>query len=157
MCQLKRIISFLILLIAGISGCKSKLGKQQAIVPKNVIIAADSIGSLKSVVPEQPIINGKLISVAGRKLYYSFNNTNHTMTIRFNGATIILKEQPTGSGIKYANDRYTYTEWQGNSILKKIIWRFLLLIEITTTGKPIQQHLSGNPFSYTIVFSACQI
>jgi len=119
MCQLKRILSFLILLIAGISGCESKLGKQQAIVPENAIIAADSINSLKSVVSEQPIINGKLISVAGKELYYSFNNTIYTMTIRFNGDTIILKEQPTGSGIKYANDRYTYTEWQGISILKK--------------------------------------
>lgn len=55
----------------------------------------------------------------GETLNITYNNTAETATIVFNGETIALKQQPSASGIHYANDTYEYTEWQDEIELKK--------------------------------------
>ena len=45
--------------------------------------------------------------------------TDETVTLNFNGETIVLQQQPSGSGIRYVNDIYEYTEWQNEVELKK--------------------------------------
>ncbi|PSR51953.1 hypothetical protein AHMF7605_29015 [Adhaeribacter arboris] len=68
---------------------------------------------------QPPLLEGTLKSATGEELRYSFNNVIHTLIIQYQGATSTLTAQPTGSGIKYANEEYVYSEWQGKSTLQK--------------------------------------
>ncbi|MDQ3291399.1 MAG: MliC family protein [Bacteroidota bacterium] len=98
--KIKR-VSILVLFLTSLSGCTNHSQPKE------------------KQVTQQQIIKGALKSDNGEKLYYTFNNAANTMEIQFKGETITLQGQPTGSGIKYANDHFTYTEWQGNSTLEK--------------------------------------
>ncbi|PSR51858.1 hypothetical protein AHMF7605_29245 [Adhaeribacter arboris] len=94
-------VSFLAIFLTYLSGCTTPSPQQAG-----------------KAAPSQ-VIKGVLKSATGEELPYTFNNAVNTMVILYQGETITLVGQPTGSGIKYTNDQYTYTDWQGNSTLQK--------------------------------------
>lgn len=65
------------------------------------------------------IIKGRLVSKSGEQLLYAFDNSSNTMIISFNEDTATLQRQLMGSGIKYSNKNYTYSESHGTSTLYK--------------------------------------
>jgi membrane-bound inhibitor of C-type lysozyme len=65
------------------------------------------------------IVTSTATDKTGRVLEMSFNNTNNTATLTFNGETIELAGQSPGSGIWYKNDRYELTGKGDDIELKK--------------------------------------
>lgn len=55
----------------------------------------------------------------GKILITSFNNTKGTVEIIFNGEKIGLTQDTTASGVGAHNEHYTYTNWHGETELKK--------------------------------------
>lgn len=48
-----------------------------------------------------------------------FNNTKGLGTFTLNGESFELKQDTTASGIRYSNETYVFTEWQGDIKLTK--------------------------------------
>jgi formylmethanofuran dehydrogenase subunit E-like metal-binding protein len=65
------------------------------------------------------IVTFSAIDNAGVILKIAFNNTKGTAIFTFNSETIELKQDTMGSGVKYSNGKYEYTEWHGRIELKK--------------------------------------
>jgi len=65
------------------------------------------------------IVKDTITNEEGQILYMCFNNTKGTATFILNLDTIKLNQDTMGSGIKYSNDHYEFTEWHGNGELKK--------------------------------------
>jgi membrane-bound inhibitor of C-type lysozyme len=65
------------------------------------------------------IVRDTVINKDGVQLAIAFNNTNQTAAFVLNGEHIDLKQEQMGSGIKYSNANYEFTEHQGVGILKK--------------------------------------
>ncbi|PSR52294.1 hypothetical protein AHMF7605_01535 [Adhaeribacter arboris] len=78
------------------------------------------------VVPQ--VIKGILKFAAGETLRYTFNNAVNTMMIHYQGETITLVGHPTGSGLKYANNPFIYTEWQDTSTCFICSGRFMVKV-----------------------------
>ena len=68
---------------------------------------------------ENNIVTDSVTNEKGKTVYMTFNNTNGTASFIFEGDTINLKQDTMGSGIKYSNDHYQFTEWHGHGELKK--------------------------------------
>ena len=58
------------------------------------------------------IVTSTITNNNGKSIDVTYNTAEETATIVFNGETIVLQQQPSASGIRYANDTYEYTEWQ---------------------------------------------
>ncbi|PWN70404.1 hypothetical protein C1631_010545 [Chryseobacterium phosphatilyticum] len=69
-------------------------------------IATKSSDSATVAGTQDEIVKSTMIDAKGKKLEASFNNNKETATIVFDGETIELKAQVTGSGIWYKNDHY---------------------------------------------------
>lgn len=66
------------------------------------------------------VVNGNdTIKNINTKFEITFDNTNHTANLVFNGEKATLKQMPMASGIKYANEVFEYAEWHGEKVLKK--------------------------------------
>jgi membrane-bound inhibitor of C-type lysozyme len=65
------------------------------------------------------IVTFSAIDKAGVILEIAFNNTKGTATFTLKGETIEMKQDTMGSGVKYSNEKYGYTEWHGRIELKK--------------------------------------
>ena len=57
-------------------------------------------------VNKNPIIKAKSTDAVGKSIDMTFDNNKNTATIVYDGETIELKGQPTGSGIYYKNDHW---------------------------------------------------
>lgn len=68
---------------------------------------------------EDKIISSSITNKVGDKLEMTYNNTKKTATLIFKGETIDLKQDTMGSGIKYSNKKYVFSEWHGQTELKK--------------------------------------
>lgn len=65
------------------------------------------------------LIESTVTSTTGQQLEATFDTANELVTIIFEGDTVVLKQQPSASGINYKNDTYEYTEWQNEIELLK--------------------------------------
>ncbi|MCX6258154.1 MAG: MliC family protein [Bacteroidia bacterium] len=65
------------------------------------------------------ILTSEITNKEGDKLDVTFNNTNKTATLNFKGETIEMIQDTMGSGIKYSNKNYEFSEWHGKTELKK--------------------------------------
>ena len=68
---------------------------------------------------EDKIVSSSITNKEGVKLDMVFNNTKKTATLVFKGETIELKQDTMGSGVKYSNDKYLFSDWHGQTELKK--------------------------------------
>lgn len=104
----KNIISLLFIVLIFLSSCGDlKKYENQALhepgsVSNNNIIVYDTI-----------------TNDDGETIYMSFNNTEATATFILHNDTIVLNHDTMGSGIKYSNEHYIYTEWHGQGELMK--------------------------------------
>lgn len=81
--------------------------------------ASDQVPAISSQGNENNIVYDSVTNGEGKTLYMTFNKTHGTATFVFEGDTITLQQDTMGSGIKYSNDLYQFTEWHGNGELKK--------------------------------------
>ncbi len=65
------------------------------------------------------IVRDTVTNTDGVQLAMSFNNSKQTATFVLKGETIDMKQDQMGSGIKYSNPDYEFTEHQGEITLKK--------------------------------------
>lgn len=65
------------------------------------------------------VVTATINNSKGETLDVTYNTKKETATIVLNGETIVLKQQPSASGIRYANEMYEYTEWQDEVELTK--------------------------------------
>jgi len=65
------------------------------------------------------IVTSSITNKEGIKLEMVFNNTKKTATLVFKGETIELKQDTMGSGVKYSNEKYVFSQWHGQTELKK--------------------------------------
>ncbi len=89
-----------------------------------LLFAVACTNSSKNRQNNDEIVTATINNSKGQTLDITYNTTEKTATIVFNGETIVLKQQPSASGIRYSNDTYEYTEWQNE-------------IELTKNGKVI--------------------
>jgi membrane-bound inhibitor of C-type lysozyme len=76
--------------------------------------------SLSSFAQQLPaIVIDTLRSKDGKVLIARFNNRTGIFTFHLNGQKIVLKQDRTASGVRAHNNKYTYQNWQGNTILRK--------------------------------------
>lgn len=64
-------------------------------------------------------IKTAIANTQGDSLYMEFDNANAKATMHFKGETFELTQDTMGSGIRYSNKHYIYTEWHGQSTLQK--------------------------------------
>jgi membrane-bound inhibitor of C-type lysozyme len=57
-------------------------------------------------VKNNPIVKAKSTNAEGKSIDMTFDNSKNTATIVYEGETLELKGQPTGSGIHYKNDHW---------------------------------------------------
>lgn len=65
------------------------------------------------------IVETSVTNNAGEVLILKFDNEAQTCTFGFKGDTALLKQERMGSGIKYSDEHFTYTEWHGEIGLYK--------------------------------------
>ena len=68
---------------------------------------------------EGEIVTASAIDKAGVRLDMVFHNAKGTAIFTINGETIDMKQDTMGSGVKYSNEKYEYTDWHGRIELKK--------------------------------------
>ena len=68
---------------------------------------------------EDKIVTSTITNNEGDRLDITFNNTKKTATLIFKGDTIELKQDTMGSGVKYSNKIYVFSDWHGQTELKK--------------------------------------
>jgi membrane-bound inhibitor of C-type lysozyme len=91
-----------------------------AIIASFGLMMASCNGSKeKKSAQQDEIVTGAITNADGISLDYAFNNTQGTAIFVLNGDTIKMQQERMASGVKYKNDDYVYTEWQGNVTLQK--------------------------------------
>ena len=90
--------------IAGLIGCQKK---HSAVNPARV--QAATVNPIKTAIA----------NTQGDSLYIEFDNDNAKASMRYKGETFVLSQDTMGSGIRYSNKHYIYTEWHGQSTLQK--------------------------------------
>jgi membrane-bound inhibitor of C-type lysozyme len=70
-------------------------------------------------VTKSDIIYTQITNQQGELLEAIFDNAKNEALITFNGKKINLKGEETGSGIKYSNEQYLFTQWKDDIELKK--------------------------------------
>jgi membrane-bound inhibitor of C-type lysozyme len=96
---------------------------------KKLFLALAIVGSLlvscsenntETLNEKNKIVTGTIDDDKGTRLEYSFDHTKNTATFRLNGKVIEMALDTTmASGSHYKNDRYTYSDWHGNTELKE--------------------------------------
>lgn len=72
----------------------------------NTTDTAATTSTDSATVKNNPLIKAKSTNAEGKTIDMSFDNSKNTATIVYEGETIELKGQPTGSGIHYKNDHW---------------------------------------------------
>ncbi len=106
----RNILTIIISVFLIVTSCNERQSKQ---------IKTTDKGSNNNQNTENNIVADSVTNEEGKTLYMAFNNTKRTATFIFDSDTIILKQDTMGSGIKYSNDHYEFTEWHGTGELKK--------------------------------------
>jgi hypothetical protein len=113
--EMYKLISFIVITLLICSSCLQNNSRTES--------SSDSTSSqIKS--PGPPRGSHKLVIAftadkQGNVLKQTFDNAAGTCKLELNGKTIELHQDTMASGIKYSNDHYVYTSWQGNTELKK--------------------------------------
>lgn len=76
-----------------------------------------ALSSYSQNLPE--VVTDTLKSYDGKILIANFNNITGIFKFTLEGKTIIMKQIRSGSGVRAKNARYEYTNWQGQTIIKK--------------------------------------
>jgi membrane-bound inhibitor of C-type lysozyme len=97
-----------------IFGCSDRKANHSQ-SPKAEVAAKNAADTLQ----KQKIVTATLTNTEGSILKLKFSQAAGTCEAEFNGKTIMMKQQPMASGIKYSNDHYEYTEWHGEVRLYK--------------------------------------
>lgn len=69
--------------------------------------------------PLEEIITDTVTNSEGIQLITNFNNAKGTLTIDLSGEKIEMVQDTMASGVKAHNDKYEYTNWHGETELKK--------------------------------------
>ena len=96
---------------------KIKVAKQ----PANPIEATNQ--SAEKQIIENKIVTATVTDNNGARLDMTFYNSKGTATFLLNGERIEMKQDTMGSGVKYSNEKYEYTEWHGRIEIKKLKFR----------------------------------
>jgi len=72
-----------------------------------------------SLLKKAAIVSSTTTNKDGITLKYTFNNSEGTCILELNGEIIKLKQERMASGIKYSNEHFIYTNWQGETNLFK--------------------------------------
>ncbi|MCT2409306.1 MliC family protein [Chryseobacterium antibioticum] len=99
--------------------------------PETVTANADSLfqpAASPAATTKDDIVKSTAKDSNGKTLDMSFNRTNETATLVFNGETIELTHTPSGSGYSYTNDHY---ELRGKGSGEKEY------VELTKDGKTV--------------------
>lgn len=89
------------------------------ILAATVLLFAVACSNSKKEKTNDEVITATINNRKGEKIDITYNTAEETATIVFNYETIVLKQQPSASGIRYTSDSYEYTEWQDEIELKK--------------------------------------
>lgn len=95
--------------------CNSSDSKTES----NSMADTTAIATTTSSVNADDIYTDTVKNKEDKILITSFNNTKGTVEIIFNGEKIGLMQDTTASGIGAHNEHYTYTNWHGETELKK--------------------------------------
>lgn len=95
-----------------ISSCKNE--SKDAVLDKD----ATALPSTEPT-PSGEIITDTVTNSEGIKLITNFNNEKGTLIIDFSGEKIEMVQDTTASGVRAHNDKYEYTNWHGETELKK--------------------------------------
>ena len=82
------------------------------ILATSLLLLAIACNNSKKNQENSEVIATTITNNNGKSIDVTYNTAEETATIVFNGETIVLQQQPSASGIRYANDTYEYTEWQ---------------------------------------------
>jgi len=97
--------------------CKKESSKNSEVISDSTrtVVSSDSINTSdlsaasptdSAAVNNNSIVKAKSTNAEGKTIDMSFDNGKNTATIVYEGETIELKGQPTGSGIYYKNDHW---------------------------------------------------
>ena len=89
------------------------------ILAATVLLFATACNNSKKNQENNEAVATTITNSNGESIHVTYNTEGETVTIVFNGETIVLQQQPSASGIRYANETYTYTEWQDEVELTK--------------------------------------
>ena len=112
----KIILAITVLASLTMSSCQQKKNNE---AEKTTASTVTTEQNAVSPTIEDEIISSTVTNKEGVKLDMVFNNTKKTATLVFKGETIELKQDTMGSGVKYSNEKYVYSEWQGQTELKR--------------------------------------
>lgn len=96
--------------------CKKETNKVET--NNNTTITVDSANA-KGEAKTFDVSVAKVTNKNGQTLETTFNPEKENVTIVFMKDTMVLKQQPSASGIRYSDKNYEYCEWQGEVELKK--------------------------------------
>ena len=82
------------------------------ILATSLLLLAIACNNSKKNQENSEVIATTITNSNGKSIDVTYNTTEETATIVFNGETIVLQQQPSAPGTRYANDTYEYTEWQ---------------------------------------------
>lgn len=69
--------------------------------------------------PEPTVTNAFVTNPHGDTLKMQYDNNKGSAVFQYKGEAILLQQDTMASGIKYSNKDFEYTEWHGESTLKK--------------------------------------
>ena len=96
-------------LLAILASCQRGI-RTETVPPSESIAAAKTSDS---------ILKTFVANKKGDTLYMEYDNAKDSALFRYQGELISLKQNPSGSGIRYSNTKFEYTEWHGESTLRK--------------------------------------
>jgi len=115
----KSILILPVLAALSLVSCKKESSKNSEVLSDSTrtVVSSDSIkmntSDLSAATPKDSaavnnnsIVKAKSTNAEGKTIDMSFDNSKNTATIVYEGETIELKGQPTGSGIHYKNDHW---------------------------------------------------
>ena len=95
-----------------ISSCKNE-SKESNLDKESINVPSTEVTS------SAEIITDTVTNSEGIQLITNFNNEKGTLTIDLSGEKIEMVQDTTASGVKAHNDKYEYTNWHGETELKK--------------------------------------
>ncbi|MCC9070204.1 hypothetical protein LNQ49_01115 [Flavobacterium sp. F-65] len=96
----------------AISSCKNDSKETKLDKDSTSIESTEAITSAE-------IITDTVTNSEGIQLITNFDNEKGTLTIDLSGEKIEMVQDTTASGVKAHNDKYEYTNWHGETQLKK--------------------------------------
>ena len=111
----KQLLIITIVTSVALLSCKGKKDKEAETIKQTETPAQNDVKKNA----EDKIVISNITNKDGDKLDITYNNTKRTATLIFKGETIEMKQDTIGSGIKYSNEKYVFSEWHGQTELKK--------------------------------------